>query len=151
MTIKRVLGIIYPCSRFDLRSRRQISVEQKYYLADLGFYFAFKTDRGKNYAQALENVVYIYAVSKGYAVSFGRIGKLECDFVFRMNKGSYAYAQVCATIMNDTSTEDREYRPLEMIRDSYPKYLLTRNDLIQERSGILHCNIPIFMKENRMF
>jgi predicted AAA+ superfamily ATPase len=143
--------IIYPCSRFDLRSRRQISVEQKYYLADLGFYFAFKTDRGKNYAQALENVVYIYAVSKGYAVSFGRIGKLECDFVFRMNKGSYAYAQVCATIMNDTSTEDREYRPLEMIRDSYPKYLLTRNDLIQERSGILHCNIPIFLKENRMF
>lgn len=143
--------VIYPCSRFDLKSRRSISGEQKYYLADLSFYFAFKTDRRKNYAPALENIVYIYAVSKGYAVSVGRIGKLECDFILRRNNDSYAYVQVCATIMNDISTEDREYRPLEMIRDSYPKYLLTRNDLIQERSGILHCNIPIFMKENRMF
>ena len=143
--------VIYPCSRFDLKSRRSISGEQKYYLADLSFYFAFKTDRRKNYAPALENIVYIYAVSKGYAVSVGRIGKLECDFILRRNNDSYAYVQVCTTIMNDISTEDREYRPLEMIRDGYPKYLLTRNDLIQERSGILHCNIPIFMKENRMF
>ena len=143
--------VIYPCSRFDLKSRRSISGEQKYYLADLSFYFAFKTARRKNYGPALENIVYIYAVSKGYDVSVGRIGKLECDFILRRNNDSYAYVQVCATIMNDISTEDREYRPLEMIRDNYPKYLLTRNDLIQERSGILHCNIPIFMKENRMF
>ena len=143
--------VIYPCSRFDLKSRRSISGEQKYYLADLSFYFAFKTDRRKNYAPALENIVYIYAVSKGYAVSVGRIGKLECDFILRRNNDSYAYVQVCTTIMNDISTEDREYRPLEMIRDGYPKYLLTRNDLIQERSGIMHSNIPIFMKENRMF
>lgn len=143
--------VIYPCSRFDLKSRRSISGEQKYYLADLSFYFAFKTDRRKNYAPALENIVYIYAVSKGYAVSVGRIGKLECDFILRRNNDSYAYVQVCTTIMNDISTEDREYRPLEMIRDGYPKYLLTRNDLIQERSGIMHCNIPIFMKEKRMF
>ena len=143
--------VIYPCSRFDLKSRRSISGEQKYYLADLSFYFAFKTDRRKNYGPALENIVYIYAVSKGYAVGVGRIGKLECDFILRRNNDSYAYVQVCTTIMNDISTEDREYRPLEMIRDGYPKYLLTRNDLIQERSGIMHCNIPIFMKENRMF
>ena len=143
--------VIYPCSRFDLKSRRSISGEQKYYLADLSFYFAFKTDRRKNYAPALENIVYIYAVSKGYAVSVGRIGKLECDFILRRNNDSYAYVQVCTTIMNDISTEDREYRPLEMIRDGYPKYLLTRNDLIQERSGIMHCNIPIFMKGKRMF
>ena len=143
--------VIYPCSRFDLKSRRSISGEQKYYLADLSFYFAFKTDRRKNYAPALENIVYIYAVSKGYDVSVGRIGKLECDFILRRNNDSYAYVQVCTTIMNDISTEDREYRPLEMIRDGYPKYLLTRNDLIQERSGIMHCNIPIFMKEKRMF
>ena len=143
--------VIYPCSRFDLKSRRSISGEQKYYLADPSFYFAFKTHRRKNYGPALENIVYIYAVSKGYAVSVGRIGKLECDFILRRNNDSYAYVQVCTTIMNDISTEDREYRPLEMIRDGYPKYLLTRNDLIQERSGIMHCNIPIFMKENRMF
>ena len=55
------------------------------------------------------------------------------------------------TIMNSLDTEEREYRPLESIRDNYPKYLLTRNDLIQHRSGIKHCNIAPFMKDNRLF
>ena len=143
--------IIYPCYRFDLKSRKSISGEQKYYLADLGFYFAFNTDKRINYGPALENIVYIYAKSKGYEVSVGRIGKLECDFILSKDNFDYAYVQVCMTIMNDIKTEDREYWPLESIRDNYPKYLLTRNDLIQHRSGIAHHNIPPFMKENRMF
>ena len=143
--------IIYPCYRFDLKSRKSISGEQKYYLADLGFYFAFNTDKRINYGPALENIVYIYAKSKGYDVSIGRIGKLECDFIFEKDNTDYAYVQVCMTVMSDIKTEDREYRPLESIRDNYPKYLLTRNDLMQRRSGIKHYNIAPFMKENRMF
>lgn len=143
--------IIYPCYRFDLKSRRSISGEQKYYLADLGFYFAMNTDRRINYGPALENIVYTYARSNGYDVSVGRIGKLECDFILAKNALDYAYVQVCMTIMNDRKTEDREYRPLEMIRDNYPKYLLTRNDLIQRRNGILHYNLPEFMEANQQF
>ena len=122
--------IIYPCYRFDLKSRKSISGEQKYYLADLGFYFALNTDKRINYGPALENIVYIYAKSKGYEVSVGRIGKLECDFILSKDNFDFAYVQVCMTIMNDINTEDREYKPLESIRDNYPKYLLTRNDLI---------------------
>lgn len=45
----------------------------------------------------------------------------------------YAYVQVTMTIMADRSTEEREYRPFERIRDNYPKYLLTRSDPFQER------------------
>ena len=55
------------------------------------------------------------------------------------------------TIMADQSTEEREYRPLEQIRDNYPKYLLTRSDPIQQRDGIIHANIPEFMQEGRTF
>lgn len=143
--------IIYPCHRFDLKSRKSISGEQKYYLADLGFYFALNTDKRINYGPALENIVYIYARSKGYHVSVGRIGKLECDFILERNNIDYSYVQVSMTIMDSVDTENREYRPLESIRDNYPKYLLTRNDLIQHRSGILHYNIAPFMKDNRMF
>ncbi|MDY6307557.1 MAG: ATP-binding protein [Oribacterium sp.] len=143
--------IIYPCYRFDLKSRKSISGEQKYYLADLGFYFALNTDKRINYGPALENIVYIYAKSKGYEVSVGRIGKLECDFILSKDNFDFAYVQVCMTIMNDINTEDREYKPLESIRDNYPKYLLTRNDLIQHRGGIAHYNIAPFMKENRTF
>ena len=151
LTILEDAKIIYPCYRFDLKSRRSVSGEQKYYLADLGFYFAMNTDKRIHYGPALENIVYIYARSKGYDVSVGRIGKLECDFIMERNHIDYAYVQVSMTIMNSIDTENREYRPLESIKDNYPKYLLTRNDLIQHRSGIKHFNMAPFMKENRMF
>ena len=55
--------IIYECKRFDLKS---INGEQKYYLSDMGFYFATNTDNRINYGPALENVVFNYAKSKGY-------------------------------------------------------------------------------------
>ena len=151
LTILEEAKIIYPCYRFDLKSRKSIAGEQKYYLADLGFYFAMNADKRINYGPALENIVYIYAKSKGYEVSVGRIGKLECDFILERNNIDYAYIQVSMTIMDNIKTEEREYRPLESISDNYPKYLLTRNDLIQHRNGIKHFNIPLFMKENMMF
>ena len=72
--------IIYECKRFDLKS---INGEQKYYLSDMGFYFATNTDNRINYGPALENVVFNYAKSKGYEIIIGRIGKLECDFIMR--------------------------------------------------------------------
>ena len=143
--------IIYPCERFDLKSRKSISGEQKYYLADLGFYFALNTDKRINYGPALENIVYTYARSKGYNISVGRIGKLECDFILGRNNTDYSYIQVAMTIMNSIETEDREYRPLESIKDNYPKYVITRNDLIQHRNGIVHVNIAPFMKDNQLF
>jgi len=46
------------------------------------------------------------------------------------------------TIMSDKKTEDREYAALEKIRDNYPKFILTRNDPIQKRNGIIHENLP---------
>ena len=64
---------------------------------------------------------------------------------------NYAYAQVAMTIMADKTTEDREYAPLERIGDNYPKFVLTRSDPIQKRNGIIHVNLPEFMKEGRVF
>lgn len=63
----------------------------------------------------------------------------------------YAYVQVAMTIMADWSTEERECRPFERIRDNYPKYLLTRSDPIQQRDGIIHANIPEFVQEGGTF
>lgn len=143
--------ILYKCERFDLKSRRSISGEQKYYVADLSFYFATNTDNRINYGPVLENITYIYARAKGYAVSVGRIGKLECDFIMRNEIMQYSYVQVAMTILSSQNTEEREYRPLEAIRDNYPKYVVTRNDLIQQRNGIIHVNIGPFMREGKMF
>ena len=68
---------------FDMKTKRALSVEKKYYLADTSFYFAFHTDNRINYGPALENMVYLYSRGMNYSVSVGRIGKLECDFILR--------------------------------------------------------------------
>ena len=143
--------ILYECDRFDLKSRQSINGEQKYYLSDLGFYFATNTDNRVNYGPALENAVFTYARAHGYSASVGRIGRLECDFILRRGDNGYSYVQVCMTMMANRETEDREYAPLEKIRDNYPKYVLTRNDPIQNRNGILHHNIPEFMRDGGIF
>ena len=143
--------ILYECDRFDLKSRKSINGEQKYYLSDLGFYFTTNTDNRVNYGPALENAVFTYAKSHGYSASVGRIGRLECDFILRRGDNGYSYVQVCMTMMASRETEDREYAPLEKIRDNYPKYVLTRNDPIQNRNGILHRNIPEFMRDGASF
>ena len=142
--------ILYRCPRFDMKSRRSLQREQKYYLADLGFYFALNTDNRINYGPVLENVVFTYARAHGYSVSVGKIGKLECDFILRDGSRDYFYVQVAYTIA-DRSTEDREYASLEKARDSYPKYLLTCDRLLQKRSGIIHENLPRFVSEERRF
>lgn len=143
--------IVSKCARFDLKSRKSLRGEQKYYLADLSFYFALNTDNRINYGPVLENIAYRYALAQGCKVSVGRIGKLECDFILRNPEMGYAYVQVAMTIMADRATEEREYRPFQQIRDNYPKYLLTRSDPIQQRDGIIHANIPEFMQEGRTF
>lgn len=142
--------ILYRCKRFDLKSHRSLNGEEKYYLADIGIYNALNTDRRINYGPVLENITYCYALGMGYAVSVGRIGKLECDFILRSPANDYAYVQVSRTIA-DPATEEREYRALEAIRDSWPKYLLTMDNVLQKRNGVIHANIESFMAAERHF
>jgi predicted AAA+ superfamily ATPase len=143
--------ILYECNRFDLKSRASINGEQKYYLSDLGFYFATNTDTRINYGPVLENTIFSYARAHGYSTSIGRVGKLECDFILRRNNSEYSYVQSCMTMATSLETENREYAPLIKIRDNYPKYILTRNDPIQKRDGIIHKNLPQFMSHGELF
>ncbi len=143
--------ILYECERFDMKSKRSLSGEKKYYISDLGFYYAENTDNRVNYGPTLENMLYFYACAHDCSVSVGRIGKLECDFIIRNKEMSYSYVQVAYTIALSKETEDREYRSLEMIRDNYPKYVMTTDYLLQNRNGIKHVNILSFMKDGNTF
>ena len=143
--------ILYECDRFDMKSKRALKGEKKYYLSDLSFYFCDNTDNRINYGPVLENITYFYAKSRGYSVSVGRIGTLECDFILRNRDADYAYLQVAYTIAQSKETEDREYRALEGIRDNYPKYLLTTDYLLQKRNGIRHVNLMDFMRDRSEF
>lgn len=158
VTIYNYLGILEKakilskCERFDMKSKRSLNGEEKYYLSDLSFYFSQNTDGRINYGPVLENIVYNYARSKGYKASIGKIGKLEVDFILRKRADEYSYVQVARTIDNDNYdengkniTEEREYRSLESIADGYPKYLITMDKLLQKRSGVKHFNIVDMM------
>ena len=143
--------IIYECNRFDTKSKKLLSGEKKYYLADTSFYYARNTDNKVNYGPALENMVYIYAKSKNYSVSVGKIGSFECDFIVRSPISGFAYIQVCYSILSSKETEDREYRSLEKIKDNWPKYVATTDYSLQQRNGIKHINILDFIKDNKEF
>lgn len=143
--------ILYSCQRFDMKSKKSLSGEKKYYLADLSFYYSNNTDNRINYGPVLENMVYIYAKAHDYSVSVGRIGRFECDFILRDPEMMCSYVQVAYTIASSKETEDREYRPLEKIGDNYPKYVATTDFFLQNRNGIKHVNIMEFMKKGLLF
>ena len=99
-----------------------------------------------NYGPALENALFTHLLSKGYSVSVGRIGKLECDFIVRKGDG-YAYVQVLMTVA-DSRVEEREYAPLSKIRDGWPRYLFTLDPLRSQHDGVRHLNLMEFLKED---
>ena len=143
--------VLYECNRFDMKSRKSLTGEKKYYISDLSFYYSLNTDNQIHYGPVLENIVYFYARSMNNAVSVGRIGKLECDFLIRNPNMDYSYVQVAYTILAGKETEDREYRSLELIRDNYPKYVMTPDYLLQHRNGIIHVNLLDFIKGETQF
>lgn len=143
--------ILYECKRFDMKSKKSLAGEQKHYVADMSFYYALNTDNRINYGPVLENIVFLYSKSLDYSVSVGRIGKLECDFVLRNHDMDYAYVQVAYKILQNRDTEDREYRPLESIRDNYRKYVMTTDFMLQKRSGIMHVNLIDFISSGARF
>ena len=143
--------VLYECDRFDLKSKKALAGEKKYYLGDLSFFFSQNTDNSINFGPVLENIVYIYSRSLDYSVSVGRIGKLECDFILRDRENNYSYVQVTYTIMQSRETEDREYRVLESIKDNYAKYVVTTDYMLQKRNGIKHVNLMEFMTSESLF
>ena len=143
--------IIYECNRFDLKSKKSLAREQKYYLADLSIYFATNTDNRLSFGTSLENLVYLYLASNDYRVSIGKIGKFECDFITRNPKNEYAYIQVTYTLQGESiesskRIKEREYRPFREIHDGYPRYIISLDRFRDTQEGVHHINaIDLFL------
>lgn len=148
--------IIYECNRFDLKSKKSLRREQKYYLSDLAIYFAMNTDNRLSYGPSLENMVYLYLASQDYQISIGKIGKLEYDFITRNTSGDYAYIQVTYTMQGEDikATErikEREYRPFRKIRDGYPRYIVSLDRFRDQQEGVHHINaIDLFLGKEKI-
>jgi predicted AAA+ superfamily ATPase len=133
--------VFYKVNRFDLKGKKQLATQEKYYLVDTGLLniLAGKertTDRG----HLLENVVYLELLRRGNKIWTGTTRNTEVDFVCKSPSGDIEYYQVAWQMTNE-STIEREFGALEKINDNYPKYLLTTDSFTQNRSGVKHLNV----------
>lgn len=133
--------VFYKVNRFDLKGRKQLATQEKYYLVDMGLLNILTgkertTDRG----HILENVVYLELLRRGNKIWTGTSRNSQVDFVCKTRTGDIEYYQV-AWQMTSEKTIEREFGALEKINDNYPKYLLTTDGFTQNRSGVRHLNV----------
>lgn len=133
--------VFYKVNRFELKGRKQLATQEKYYLVDAGLLNILagrepQTDKG----HILENIICLELLRRGYKIWTGTMRNSEVDFVCKNPAGDIEYYQVAWQI-SDAKTADREFGSLEKINDNYPKFLLTVDSFTQNRSGIKHINV----------
>jgi len=148
-TIAKYIGyleeafLLYQVQRYDIRGKAILGREPKYYAVDPGIRTVLTSSDSKNLGSVLENLIYLELRRHGYRVSVGQEGEREIDFVIE-NDGQRRYIQVALSIL-DEATAEREFKPLKMIDDNYPKYVMSLDSLDLSRSGIRHVSAERFL------
>ncbi len=114
----------YRVHRFDIRGKKYLRSEDKYYLCDHSFKYARLGTKNMDYGRVLENIIAIELFRRGFEIYVGEIKDREVDFI-AIKQGEKIYIQVSYDI-SDNKTFVREVTPLLQIRDAYPKMLIAR-------------------------
>ena len=131
--------IIYQAKRYNIKGKQYLKTLEKYYIVDIGMRYMLLGSRQADAGHILENVVYLELLRRGYEVFVGKIDSFEVDFVALDHKG-ITYYQVALTT-HDENTLKRELRPLQAIKDHYPKIILTMDEEPEEQyDGIRRIN-----------
>lgn len=140
--------VFYKVNRFDLKGKKQLATQEKYYLVDIGLLNILAgKDRTTDRGYILENIVYLELLRRGNKIWTGTTRNNEVDFVCKTPIGDIEYYQVAWQISSE-KTAEREFGSLEKIKDNYPKYLLTTESFTQSRNGIKHINVFNWLLEN---
>lgn len=120
--------LIYPAERFDIRSKELLKINPKYYVVDAAIRYLKVGRHGQDMGHILENTVYLELLRRGYKVYVGSMTGGEVDFVTMDAQDRLAYYQVSESTLQPEVME-RELKPLQRIKDNYPKYLLTLDEV----------------------
>jgi len=137
--------ILYKASRYDVKGKQHLKSLEKYYVSDISLRHIVLGERDKDIGRILENIVYLELVRRGYTVKIGKVGEKEVDFVATTGD-QRIYYQVAASVL-DPVTYEREFASLRIIKDHYPKYVLTMDDLPSGQDGIHQKNIVDWLLE----
>lgn len=118
--------IVYQAKRYNIKGKQHLKTLEKYYVVDIGFRFMLFGSRQMDAGHILENIVYLELLRRGYDVYVGKVDEFEVDFVAQNSKGT-TYFQVALSV-RDEKTLERELRPLQAIKDHYPKVILTMDE-----------------------
>ena len=129
--------------RKDIQGKKILSANEKYYSVDHGLRESILGTNTKNIDQVLENIVCMELLRRGYTVTIGKNGEKEIDFIAKKNKDKL-YIQV-AYLLAGSETIEREFGIYDSVRDHYPKYVLSLDELDMSRNGIKHLNIRDFL------
>lgn len=140
--IKKAM-VIYSAQRYDIKGKKLLTTNEKYYTVDLGLRNSVKSSGEIDYNKLYENIVYLELLCRGYEVRVGKTDNYEIDFV--AYKGSDTlYIQVCY-LLSSPDTIEREFGNLEKIKDNYPKYVISGDLPDFSHNGIQHFNIIKFL------
>lgn len=117
--------VIYRCSRYDMQGKSVLKTQEKFYLADSSLKYCVMGFNPKSVAAMLENIVYFELRRKGYDVYIGKNADKEIDFI-AAHLDKHLYVQVCRNLPEES---DREIANLLEIKDHYPKYVVTLDEL----------------------
>lgn len=137
--------VIYRCRRYDLQGKSVLKTQEKFYLADSSLKYCIMGFNPRSIAAMLENIVYFELRRKGYDVYIGKNEAKEIDFV-AIRRDERIYVQVCRQLPEES---DREVAYLLEIKDHYPKYVVTLDELASGNiNGVKIVHLADFLLED---